>query len=68
MVLNRYGLCLCASSVKTECWGILLLKQNVGVLYGALRGPRSDAHPFLACYGYAIILWVCVYVHLIIFL
>jgi hypothetical protein len=27
----------------------LLLKQKVGVLFGVLRGPRSDAL-FLACY------------------
>jgi hypothetical protein len=30
----------------------LLLKLNFGVLFGVLRGPRSDARPFfLACYG-----------------
>jgi hypothetical protein len=30
----------------------LVLKRNVWVLFGVLRGPRSDAPtPFLACYG-----------------
>jgi hypothetical protein len=28
----------------------LLLKRKVGVLFGVLRGPRSDA-PGLDCYG-----------------
>jgi hypothetical protein len=32
----------------------LLLKRNVGVLFGVLRGPRRDA-PFLAFYVSAII-------------
>lgn len=32
-----------------------LLKRNVGVLFGDLRGPRSDA-PFF------ILLWVCIIV------
>jgi hypothetical protein len=43
----------------------LLLKRNIGVLFGVLRGPRSDA-PFFACYGSAIILWVLyIYFHCI---
>jgi hypothetical protein len=29
----------------------LLLKWNARVLSGVLRGPRSDAPFFLACYG-----------------
>jgi hypothetical protein len=29
----------------------LLLKRDVGVLFGVLRGPRSDVPFFLACYG-----------------
>jgi hypothetical protein len=28
-----------------------LLKRNVGVLFGVLRGPDSDAHPPWACDG-----------------
>jgi hypothetical protein len=34
----------------------LLLKQNVGVLFGVLRGPRSDA-PF---YMLVMVLYRCV--------
>jgi hypothetical protein len=34
----------------------LLLKRNIGVLFGVLRNPRSDVPFFLACFGYAIIL------------
>jgi hypothetical protein len=34
----------------------LLLKRNIGVLFGVLRDPSSDApHFFLVCYGSAII-------------
>jgi hypothetical protein len=29
----------------------LLLKQNIRVLFGVLRGPRSDVPFFFACYG-----------------
>jgi hypothetical protein len=36
----------------------ILLKRNIGVLFGVLRGPRSDAPFLLACYGFAAILWV----------
>jgi hypothetical protein len=36
----------------------LLLKRNAGVLFGVLRGPRSDVPFFLVCYGSAIILRV----------
>jgi hypothetical protein len=38
----------------------LLLKRNVGVLFGVLRGPRSDVPPFLQLY-YA----YCIYSHCI---
>jgi hypothetical protein len=34
----------------------LLLKRNVEVLFGVLRGPHSDVPFFSACYGSAIIL------------
>jgi hypothetical protein len=37
--LNQSGLYRCASSFKTEFWGV----------FGALGGPRSDA-PFLFAY------------------
>jgi hypothetical protein len=36
----------------------LLSKRTVGVLFGVLRFPRSDAAAFLACYGSTIILCV----------
>jgi hypothetical protein len=36
----------------------LLLRRNVGVLFGVRKGPRSDVLLFLARYGAAIILWV----------
>jgi hypothetical protein len=39
-IFNQYGLCLCSSSVKTECLGV----------FEVLGGRRSDA-PFFACYG-----------------
>jgi hypothetical protein len=29
----------------------LLLRRNVGVLFGVLKGPRSDVPLFLAFYG-----------------
>jgi hypothetical protein len=35
----------------------LLLKRNIGLLFGVLRGLRSDVL-FLACYDSAIILWI----------
>jgi hypothetical protein len=35
-ILNRYDLCPCAPSVKTEYWGF----------FGVLIGPRSDAPLF----------------------
>jgi hypothetical protein len=43
--MNQYGLCRCASSVKTEFWGV----------FGVLGGPRSDASPPLFFF-----LWFCV--------
>jgi hypothetical protein len=36
----------------------LLLNRNIGVLFGVLRGPRSDFPLFLACYDSAYIVWV----------
>jgi hypothetical protein len=44
----------------------LLLKRNIGVLFGVLRGPRSDA-PFFACYSSAIVLWV-LYIYIYIYI
>jgi hypothetical protein len=29
----------------------LLLKRNVGLLFGVLRGPRNEAPRFFTCYG-----------------
>jgi hypothetical protein len=40
----------------------LLLKRNIGVLLGVLRGPRSDAAIFFPCYASAIILWTYTYI------
>jgi hypothetical protein len=38
----------------------LLLKQNVGVLFGVLRGPHSDIPLFLACYDSVSLLYLAV--------
>jgi hypothetical protein len=37
----------------------LLLKRNIGVLFGVLSGPRSDAPPFFFIYFFIIyLLWI----------
>jgi hypothetical protein len=52
--LNLYGLCPYASSVKTECWGIIWNPQR-----------SSQWCPLLlACYCSAIVLWV-IYIYIL---
>jgi hypothetical protein len=47
MILNRYGLCSCASYIKIEFWGVIWSPQK----------SRSGAL-FLAYCGCTITLWV----------